>query len=119
MSCGALSPELELRWRKCRAEFWQAGNRHDQVNQLDGQTIGPSYPSSAMFSETPQKLVDLTEISEAIGHTLTVLDWADVRVIDAAAKVHSRTMKIRRQPYAVCLHYGRAYQDTHLSASGI
>jgi hypothetical protein len=87
MSCGALTPEWEHWRRKRRAEFCRAGTRPDLADHLDAQATGPSCLPSAMLSETPQEVVDQSGISDAIGHTLTILNSAEVRIIKAPTRI--------------------------------
>lgn len=119
MSCGALPSELEHWWLKRRAKFWRAENRYYHADHLDAQTIGSNCVTKAMLSKPPQKVVGLSGILEAVGHTLTVRNWTEIKTIKTADKDHPCIMKARRQPYAMCLHYGPTCRDTHLSASGI
>jgi hypothetical protein len=111
MSFGASSPEWEHWRRKLRTEFCRVGTRPDLAGHLEAQATGPSCLTSAMLSETSQEEADQSGISDAIGHTLTILNSAD--------KDHSRTLEIQRRPYVVSLHYGPTCRGNHRSVSGI
>ena len=113
MSFGAFSPEWEHWRRKLRAEFCHVGTRPDLADYLDGQATRTSCLPSAMLSETPHKVVNQSGISDAIGHSPTILNSAEVRITKAADKDHSRNLEILRRPYVVSLHYGPACRENN------